>query len=415
MSSATLLTDENLFKGWVKVDLPVPNKPYAVSLAELKPGDKIRTYVPLWQPKKKDGLATPPGYSQINYIPQGKLPSHVALRIDLAHSCFPYVPTMDKNLGNITGYRLNINTMNSITFVPCVFGIEGKSPFAWLFKRGEPTTRFYVPTHTRFQYAAYVGSELLLTPPLDVYASFVFQGEVATDPTLRAMTLMVGACPASSKMPTEYRCIGDTCFPTWLVPLFIDERALAAFFSNRIVRITVWLPPPPVGTSSSTSSAAYDYYERIASEVVKELCGKEVDCEELPAESDLQIALMLSISMQYVMNPPFYPSLYLREVRVADVFRYPIIEHLIKWLKGSIPSELLEYSDVAKAEVSQEAKEAISLLEQAGLIEREPEGGKQPYYRYRPTLKAEIAKAFLLHKYGWPIDQQILQYVVSVD
>jgi len=414
MSTPALVTDEQIFKGWAKVELSVPTIPHVVSLAELKQGDKIRTYVPLWRPKKRDGLATPPGYAQINYVPYGKLPPHVVLRLDLSHSCFPYVPTIDKNLGNVSGYRLNINTMNSVTFVPCVFGLDGKSPLAWLFKRGEPSTRFYVPTHTRFQYAAYIGGELMITPRMDVFASFVFQGETPADPTLRAMTLMIGICPASKEVPVEYRCIGDTCFPTWFVPLFIDERAMASFFTDRVVRITVWLPPPQ-STSSTSSTATYDYYDRIASEIVKGLCGKEFDCEELPAESDLEVALMASISMQYVMNPPLYPHLYLRNVRVADAFRHPTLEHLIKWYKGSVPSELLEYSEMAKTEVSKEAREVVLSLQQQGLIEEEPEIDKKPY-RYRPTLKALLGPlTFLAHKYNWNIDPQVLEYVVAVD
>jgi len=407
---STLITDDQFFKGWARVELPVPSKPYVVSFAELKKGDKIRPYIPLWTPKRKDGLATPPGYAQLSYVPQGRLPPYVALRIDLSHGCFPYVPTVDKNLGNITGYRLNINTLNSITFVPCVFGLQYRD-LAWLFKRGE--MKYYVPTHTRFQYAAYIGDELVVTPREDVFASFVFQGETAADPTLRAMTLMIGVCPASKQMPPEYRCIGDTCFPTWLVPLFIDERALAAFFSARIVRITVWLPPPQQQSSAASATAAYDYYEREASKVVKEVCGREVDCENLPAESDLEVALMLSLSMQYVMNPPLYPRFYLTDTRVADVFKYPTIEHLIKWYKGSIPSELLEYSEVAKTELSREAREVAASLEQAGLIEREPKADKP--YHYKPTIKALLALTFLVHKYNWNIDPQVLEYVIPAE
>jgi len=78
MSMPTLITDEHfLSQKWIRVELPVPSKPRVVSLAEIREGDQIRPFVPLWRPKKRDGLATPPGYAQVSYIPYGRLPPHI--------------------------------------------------------------------------------------------------------------------------------------------------------------------------------------------------------------------------------------------------------------------------------------------------------------------------------------------------
>jgi len=434
-----MLTDEFL-KNWTPVLLPISSKqPYLVSLASIPAGDvsdKIRPEIPLWLPKPRDGLMTPPGY----FTPITQFSQCALYEVVPTSPIYVNYRDVDQFIPRTVTPRINYGLIGSIIFVSrhCAPQsleefIRGKSPYSAkdAYVSEVRTTNMY--------FDSYICGQRVTTPNIEVAATLIERKRVYGDASRRMFSLLVWAKADSNKFPWVE--IGARIFPLWLVVPFLDVRGLRTLVLDNAVRsIVVYVQgyskqqpkataPAAAGVAAAKRGAAE---EGLSDDVVKRemqlICAQSRNPLCATAKPTLEDFFRLQITAMYTMPLFYFFHAYIASLKARDVFWY--LEALWDlFVHKRSPTEHSVLAELEMLEMTRTDTQTIKDMVARGLVEEaeeteeggEAREGEQEKKRHvpwalRPTKRVLASlEPIWVAKFGQSFAEQIREYLAFVD